>query len=245
MMLIQISPSLLETYRQVLAGEYGQDASRIREYITRKYEINQYSSRGWAYHKLLEDGPDQYRKLKPVSGKVQAYYEVEDWRVKRSPWTGDFNPVWAFSESAVEPAFKLQELYGSGIPEAWVDWLTYSNGLEVRVRQRTDLLYGQEIHEFKTSKSSGDYARYFKSLQWRCNLMAIPDATGVTYHHIQFGAGQKWARLSSFTYDRSLLDEAELKTYVDGLVSWLQANPDLLERLVREGDNAPFAGVFD
>lgn len=242
MMVIQISPSLLEGYRQSLEGLYGMNYEKLRDYITRAYKINRYSSRGWAYHKMIEDGPERYRQLKPVKGKVKTFYQIEDWRVKKTPWTEDFNPVWSFSEEAVEPIHYLRETYSQGEPEVWADWYTRSHGYEIRVRMRLDMLDGLTIHEFKTGKSKKHFKEYFPSVQWRLNLLAAGDATKVIYHHVQLGSKNNWARLESIPLDRSLFSESDVQAMIDGLILWIldPGNEDLLERLSKKGNTSPF-----
>lgn len=252
MRVLQISPTLLETYRQVTLGVWNLTAERLVEQLTGTYQINEASSRGWAYHQLIENGGQRYKKTSldalkdsgmdyhEIKGmRFETWYEIEDWRVKKNPWSGDFDPVWRFTEKAALPGIIEHDQYAGLVHEVWVDWYTRSLGQDIRIRMKVDGLNGATIEEYKTSKMAGKYKRYHSSLQWQCYLEALQDANVVRYTHIQLGTNNDWARVNKYLFNRGDYEPRKLQEWIDGLVGWLLDRPDLCQRLVRDGDNSP------
>ena len=170
-MRLKISPSLLDQFRVVYNELYGKGSKDLIEYMLGEFEISEAVSRGTAYHKLLEYGGDKYLK----DGKYQVYER-------------DLDRTWVFTKEAAQPALDLHSHYSKMLHETWVDYDTTILGHSVKMRMRLDGLDGLRVQEFKSTKRKPSVMDYRSSLQWRCNLLALPECQDVTYHIFQIGS---------------------------------------------------------
>lgn len=214
-MTIKISPSLLEQFRLVRAGLYNLGTDSLIEYITGEYKPNEATSRGLAYHRMLEEGTEKF-----WTGERYEVHEKE------------LNRTWTFTKEAVHPIVNVRGLYASMVHEVWGHYVAQVNGITVQMNQRYDGLLGYDIHEFKTSGRSKKYSDYYDSLQWRCYMLALPDVERVHYHHFYLNPTNTWCKPEHYTFQRDETVEAFVMEHLGTLVHWLVQRPELIECLI-------------
>jgi hypothetical protein len=228
-MRVQLSPSLLNEYRVVYQGLYNKTSQDLVDYMVGDFEITDAVSRGKAYHKLLEYGPEQYLQ---EDGKYHIYERSLD-------------KTWIFTEEAARPAIDLYLANPGLIHEVWTDYDLYLDGFEIKIRQRVDAIDGLIINEFKTTSRKPKYLDYRDSLQWRCNLLALPQAHKVKYTIFQIGARNNWTRPVTYSFGRDSDIYTELRTYVQGFLSWVMKQEDerLIKRIEMKEDRNPYKSI--
>ena len=213
-MKIKISPSLLDTYRVAYHGLYGRDHTAIDNYITKPWEVTEPQSKGTAYHALIEQGPECFR-----DGDTYRVFEKQ------------LGQTWEFSPQAVQPVIELQPLLQGMTFETWGRNEIRLNGYTIRQNMRYDGLKPHELHEFKTRSRTPKYDDYWKSLQWQCYLLSLPDCERVHYHVFTLNKKNTKCEYTPLVFDRYPEMEANVMEYLTGLLNYLETKPELLNRL--------------
>lgn len=214
---IKVSPSLLQQWRVVRKGLYNSDTQTLIDYIVGDYKVTPAISRGTAYHKLLEDGPEKYR----APGEPERY----------SVFERELNYTWEFTREAVEPVFHLRERYKDMVHEQWARWEVTRRGMHIVSNMRLDGIEGRTLHEHKTTGSAKYWLDYYESLQWRLNLLAEPELDAVVYHVFQLNEKNNWCKYQTFRFERYDTIEADVLAELDAFLTWLADFPELLPRL--------------
>jgi hypothetical protein len=208
---LKISPSLLEQYRIVRAGMYNTTVQTLFDYIKKEYKPNEATSRGTAYHRLIEEGGHKFQ--------VPSGYEV---------YEKELNRTWKFTDAAALPALQAHETYKDMVREAWGSYETKVNGVDIFMRCRYDGLEGLDIHEFKTSKNAQKYSDFYGSMQWRCYLLSLPDAQRIHYTCFQLGTNNDWCKPNSFAFERDETVEPIVMDTLRSFVGWITNFPELV-----------------
>ncbi len=246
---LKISPSLLDQYRSVCAGEFNKTAEDLIEYIVGDYQPNIHTSRGNAYHEMIEYGPDGYMDLQPFPKPAPDAIGPPAPEVSYKVYEKALNKTWTFSAESVRPIFDLRRNYPDMLHEVWYTHWMRSHGYNIRIRLKYDGLDGLECHEFKSTGSSKKSDDYRKTLQWKLYLLANPELISVKYHVFQLG------RLTVKNQDKAIQKctakefvfrpypemESDVQAQLDGLVGWLKTRPSLLKKLEALEDRSPWA----
>lgn len=221
---IRIWPTLLNEWRTVRLGLYNAGPERLEESITGEFKMNAAVSRGWAYHKLLEDGPDKYAAKAPdILHGANPVFTVHEPRM---------NTAWTFSWEAVQPVYRLHEQYTGMAHEVWANMDLDLGKYRVRSNMRLDGLDGLEVNEFKTTGRSLKWVDYYGSLQWRMNLMAHPELQRVVYHIFKLDDKNSRCDYQRFVYERYIGLERDVLNEMAGFIDWVDQRPDLLQHLL-------------
>lgn len=246
-MRVKISPSLLEQWRTVRLGLYNKGVDALEDYILGKREPNLAMSRGRAYHRLLEEGPEKFKGLEAKriwsgvasheGSEMWADYDDIDVDCYLVP-DDEMKMVWKFEPAAVEPAIALHQYYRNGIHEVWGRYETLINGVTVVSNQKYDMLNGLHIEEFKTTGSAKKQKDYANSMQWKMYVLGLDDAQQITYHVFQLPrlssekTRNSWCRYKQFTLHRYPMLEYEVKIEIQSLLDFLSKRPELIKKLI-------------
>lgn len=239
---LKISPSLLDQYRSVCAGEYNKGTADLVAYITDKFVPNIHTSRGSAYHEMIEHGPDKYMHMEPVQGDIwenQGGILATD--VTYQVYEKELGKTWTFSAAAVKPIFDLRASFPDMLHEVWHTHWMESHGHPIRIRMKYDGLDGLIAHESKTTGSSKKREDYFKTVQWKMYLLANPELIQIQYHIFQLNTNNTKCTPKEFTFRPYPQLEAEVQDLLDGLVGWLKTQPKLMKYLEALEDRSPWA----
>jgi len=208
---LKVSPSLLDQYRSVCNGEYNKSTEDLVEYIVGEFKPNIHTSRGNAYHMMLEYGPEQY--IKGQSVKVQnnqaLMYPDEGYpEMKQEVFTHyevyekELGKTWMFSPEAVKPIYETREELAGGSHEVWDTFWMESNGHQIRIRLKYDMLLGLEAHEFKTTGRAKKWDDYRKTVQWKLYLMSNPELQAINYRVFQLNQKNTTCKMTKFRFAR-------------------------------------------
>lgn len=231
----KISPSLLEQWRNLRLGKYGLTPEKFLSGISEGFKPNEATSRGSAYHKLLEHGPDAF---KIVSGG-KTFYKV---------YEKDLDCHWVFSYEAAKPAIDIYEAM-KGKPvvrEMWGKWEGEIGGQKVFMRLRMDALLGTCLHEFKTTSRTPEYSDYAERVQWLCYMLAEPQLASLTYHIFTLNSNCSTCKYDRFDLPRP--HEGYIKgavsTEVNTMFAWLETHhPAHAQLLEMKEDKDPLRGL--
>jgi hypothetical protein len=209
---IKISPTLLNTFLQCRRGDWKMDSETLRERITGEFEMNEAVSRGWAYHQMIEHGPELFEK--------DSFYEVYEPRLDKT---------WLFAHKAVEPIFHVRNKHQQMIHEAKVSLVVEFTDFDVVMNMKIDGLDLRTIYEFKTTGRKKGFMDFYDSIQHKCYLAALPETTAVVYKVFQLGRKNDWCRMSSFVLLREGNEMQVVKSALSDMLDWLRMNPELLD----------------
>lgn len=245
--MIQVSPSLLESFRLVLSEDAKHSFATpemLREYILGEYKPNEATSRGTALHMMLENGPMAYAKEGSQVGPNNDFVcEV---------WEPELGKRWTFDGLTTALCIEVRAKIEGAAFEVQARRNMAVMGHPVSIYGKVDVAHNGGIHEFKTSKYKAKRAKYFDSLQWRLYLF-MTGAEFVTYHHFYFakpwtakyaasrakkGVFQITCEYTSFTFYKSDYDRAEFEPYLHKFVNWVSHNPDCYQRLEEKFSNS-------
>lgn len=222
----KISPSILEQFRLLYIGAYNKDVNSFKEYILGQFVANEASSRGTAYHEMLENGPDKY------------IFEVQKGKVKTREYhvfEKELGVTWKFSSYAVQPIFDIRSQFDL-IFETWMDYTVTIEGKKILMRMRFDGMDGLTLHEFKTTKNapkaySSDELGYLDSIQHKCYMAAAPELRSVYYHIFQLNAKNTNCKYERYYKTRNGDEEKEVYNWLRLLIAWIENYPELMAKL--------------
>jgi len=234
--MLKISPTLLERYRLARQGKYGLDGSAVIEYLTGEFVMTWQASRGIAYHEMLEHGPDKYRwtipeNEDPKDQEVKTVYLVPEPR---------YGQTWEFTEAAAQPAIDAYQEYKHMVHETWAEFDTNACGYEVKIRYKIDGLDGLLAREFKTKGSQPKVSDYMDGIQWKVYLAGMPELQAVKYDIFQLGKKNNWCKRYQFRLDRYPGIERDVQEATEELISWLELQPGMIDRITMAEDLNPF-----
>lgn len=229
-MKLRISPSLLETFRVVSLGLYNNTPANLVEAILGERVKTPAMSRGSAYHNLLEFGGDRYR----VNSKNGVYYEVPD---------AELGVTWKFSEAAALPALQLRAKYVTMLHEVKGILRLQIGAYEIEMAMRYDGVLWNGIHEFKTTKTAPTFMKYYDSYQWRCYLLACPDASQVDYTVFHIPESNRTCTPHFFKMRRDNTVESGVTSALTDFLAWLEGEPACLARLEQKAAQARAEGL--
>ena len=215
---ISISPSLLDSYRVTQLGLFGKTGDDLANDIIGKREPNEAMSRGTAYHRLIEEGGNEF--LKSDIGGV--FYLVPE---------RELNTVWQFNEQCAIPALQIRSTYPNMIHEMKARHTLKLRGFEVEMRMRLDGVDGITVHEFKTKNRAPSMMDYYTALQWRCYLLPFPEIQAVKYTIFHLNDMNTTCTPHTFTFEREDGNEGCVMAYMNGFLQWLEMRPELLDHL--------------
>lgn len=160
---IKLSPSTLEAFRK--GRLFDNPPDEIAQLWTGEFKGNEHTSRGSAYHAIIEHGEGVGRW---EDGHLHVFEH-------------DLGVEWIFTPEAVQAALQFRERYKM-VHEVKGSLTFEAGGYEVFCPFRVDGVHGLLIHEVKTKVGqTPDYETYMDSLQWRLYLEGFKDAIGVIY----------------------------------------------------------------
>lgn len=226
--MIRISPSLLQRWLDLQSGAYNTNIQALEAYIFGVMPPSLKASRGTAYHLLLENGGDPYRVPSPDGGK----YEVP-------VLEKGIETRWTFSQAAAQPALDLYSTFEGMSHEVWLNKEYDIEGEKVTSWMKIDGLELDEIHEFKTSSAPKGWLDYYPSIQWKCYLLALPDALTVHYHNFALNEDNTKCTYRTFSFERYPEMEADVLAPLGTLVRFLKTRPDLYAALEKKAIKEP------
>lgn len=169
-MILKVSVTTLESYRRYLMitdetePGYQSYESFVND-LAKRTLPNIKMQVGTAYHKIIEDPS----VCLTSDEHGNACYEAEGIQ---------------FLPDLIEPIYKYRSQYPKLIHEAKF-YKEYLLPEPVLVSGKADGLFGNEIHEHKTT-TNGDYDKYCHSMQWRYYFDLLPGAQKVIYNVFEF-----------------------------------------------------------
>jgi len=242
---LRISPSLLEQYRLVCLEKYGKTTEDLIDYIVGDFVPNIHTSRGSAYHQMIEHGPDKYARY-PTDGAELIQTEKHNWEidpdlVTYEVYEPDFQKTWVFTREAVQPIYDLRSENPDLINELWCDHWMESNGYDIRIRMKYDGMTGRYAHEFKTTTRSKKYKDYYQTVPWKIYCLANPELIAINFRIFKLNTKCTKCDVKRFQYRPYRMMEREIQSMIDGFVAWLQHYPELIEHLTLTQDASPWA----
>lgn len=151
----RISVTSLEAFRRYITGASVFDTEdRLLETLSGRFEGNEYTRIGTAFHSLVEDG-------------IRAISESND--AQDAMIYGDAYNVW-MDANQVQTALNYRKTLSGAIHEVPIG-MEFTDGLfPLWVSGRIDLLQGNDIRDIKTKYSHGVASDYIDSAQWRLYL---------------------------------------------------------------------------
>jgi hypothetical protein len=245
-MKIKISPSLLQEFADTQNGKfegtkYEKTNETFIDYLMGDYEPNIHTSRGTAWHAILEEGASaQSVLINPEGLPPGQYFKKHE---------EEMGVDWYFGADLIAFAKRW---------EAATDLMTYelrnclelkTPGFEVYILMKCDALNIGTLHEFKTSQSNKGWSDFLDSLQWRLYLMAYPDVEFVMYHIFKMPrikpeafpvdlskAGKNPPNVINkmvytyFSYRRYEGLEADVKNRIESLTNWLKGQDEKVKK---------------
>lgn len=156
--MIRVSPSLLESYRLYLTGEW-MSTEMLVEKITSKFQPTPEILLGWAYHHLIEQHTDLHEMYIQYGNPSE-----HEMRAVSDGFTFAY-------ESVIEPVVDwlrvspVHEVYGTR------ELLTQYG--PVSVATKADAVHGIQGAEWKTTGKAIDIQRYMDSVQWKLCAWAL------------------------------------------------------------------------
>ena len=207
---INLPPTLIEQYRLYAEEEFNGTVTKKKliAYIKRDYVPTKVVNRGTAWQLMIENGLEQY------ADPERNQYVVKDKSLKGAV---------VFSFDQVHTLKRFSKAYPKMMHEVSHSlWLSDEDYL-IRVGMKIDGINYLELHENKTCVKPPTYDKYYYSVQWRCYLLALPEAIQICYNVWDFNTeGQVGFNRYTFMRDHDL--EAYVMKYVDGLIHFLEVN---------------------
>jgi len=167
-------------------------------------------SRGDAYHKLLELGPDQFLNIETGGELTYKIHEPQ------------LNKTWVFSEAQAMPAVETFIDHPGKKHEVWGRLNISLTNYDVVMNLRVDALETPVIWDYKTTARPPKKETYEDSLQWPLYMMAYPDCTLFrfrVFHLLDYGCNQ-----FDFLFDKDTEREKKAMTWLTGLVDFIEKN---------------------
>lgn len=234
---ISISPSILDSYRVTYQGLYNKTWAQFEQDIIGPRVANEAMSRGTAYHRLIEEGPEKFNRViigntkKDADGNIYPIFGYE-------VFEKDLNCTWTFSEDAAAPALAIRSKYPEMLHEVKVQYGFSVRGYEIEMRMKFDGLDFAQLHEFKTASRQKTYTDYFDALQWRCYLLPYPEIDSVNYTVFQLNEKNTTCNVQEFKMIREENNEDKVKLWVNGLLYWLESRPHIMDFLEAKAGKA-------
>lgn len=216
---LRISPSLLDSYRVLMSGMYNKTAWDLGNDILGVRVPSEAMSRGTAYHRMIEEGPERFEITYMDKTKSYSVFEKE------------MTKFHTFASDAVAPIFDVRGKYGSMVHEIKAQHTVEIKGYEVVMNMRFDGLDGTTVHEFKTKGRTPAYLDYFDALQWRCYLLAFPELQQVDYTIFELNPNNTKCTAHKFTMKPEADRGALVNSALLGFINWLEMHPHLLAHL--------------
>lgn len=208
---LKISPSTVESFRTCRFGMYGKTMNNFVDGLSQPWEKTMAQSRGDAYHKLLELGPDPFAHTDPHNGS--KYYKVPEPEMKT---------VWTFSEAQARPAIETFERHPDKKHEVWGRLNLEFTNYKLYMPLRVDALQAPAIWDYKTTASEPKKTRYQESVVWPLYMMAFPDCTVFRFRVFQLGEND--CKQTDFLFDKDPARERSALTWLTGLVDFIEKN---------------------
>jgi hypothetical protein len=220
---ISISPSVLDEFRCTMLGLWGKSDETLVAYLTGPREDSPAMARGRAYHLMLEHGPERFQYAYGDYGNIKFRFRVPD---KESGQIFDFEP------DAVKPIVDRASKYRAMLHEIKTKAVLEIGGYEVTMNMRLDALNGYAINEFKTTGTAPTHLKYFDALQWRCYLLALPDAQSVRYTVFHLSTNNDRCEVYEYQMHRDSCNLEIVEKWLSHFLSWLEDHPACLDRLM-------------
>lgn len=179
-------------------GVYANSHEQFMQYMTAEYTPSPAASRGTAFHKLLEYGTEGY--VKEIQEKTKKGATVK--RTAAVVYERDLKTTWVFGEQVIEIVNEYRRQHPAIVHEVWQDAHYRVRGHDILMRMKLDGLEYLKIREAKTSSRQKQYTDYWPSMQWKCELAAMPDAEAVVYDIFQLNTKNDKCNHYSLTYNR-------------------------------------------
>lgn len=164
---LQVRVTLLESYRRYISDtcSYVTEQSVI-DSITQKFEGNDYTRIGTAFHSIVETGAPKCEKVE--AGERHFLYYNKD---KTEPVPAGRRFKFGDEEVILDvPQCKLALSYRNEHPNAFHEVREYKDYGDVVVTGCADMIDGCEIRDIKTKYSVVNDSDYIDSCQWRFYL---------------------------------------------------------------------------
>lgn len=217
-MYLKFSASLVEQFNCFYLGKYNESITQqaIIDYISKPHFDNNFTSRGTAYHKLIEQGPDEFMT-------DNGLFEVKS-----------DNNLEIFSMDEVKPIYEFLNKYPGGVFEAPAKLDLKVNGFDVKIGLKIDYIHGLNVHDFKTTSRQPDLSNYETSLQWPLYLMATEVDT-FKYQIFEFYSKKDIApRVNHYEYTFYRFNgmENKVKQTIDLLIRFCE-HQNLMEYVIK------------
>ncbi len=156
-MRLSISPSKLEQFRKYLDSEMNGFITKdsVIETILGVKQFKQQMEIGSSLHAIIENGVDKYR-----SNDVLNVFEV-----------GMKENISLKEENVLEAVLFAKKHKGS-VHEVWHEEEFRIGIYDVVMPMRIDMLFGDGVHEIKTTSRDVSFEDFFRSCQWKCYAIA-------------------------------------------------------------------------
>lgn len=213
--MLRISPSLIEQFRIFMLDVYGEMSEQdMITHIEGKRKFNKSMGRGTAYHQIIEFGYEPF-----VSKKFDKNGSLTD--ICRIFVEGENKQSVAFdfTKDEVLPAIEYRHRLKNLVHEVPIQKDIIVNGHKVLLNGRADGLLGLQVRECKTTGTQPDIERYMSSMQWRCYLYMLDDATSCHYDvfYIKKSGGVFY---QEYTFERYAGLEYDLRYWISQLIDF-------------------------
>jgi hypothetical protein len=209
---ISISPSLLNSFWLVYTEQYNLTEERLEQDIRGVFAASPAMNLGTAVHHCIE------------TGSMEATVDNIDYNLESNLVSEISNVLkkhGGYEKIQNEICMKLN--------------FTDVHGFDVVMNMRIDAASYPDILEFKTSGKPKAFKDYESSMQWKCYLVACPEASKVTYEVFVIDSetdGQTYTvslkQQQTFTMHRYKEVFTDVKNTLEMFVFWLSHRPELL-----------------
>lgn len=170
----KITPSKLESFRYLIEEQYGSTDEFIKEIKGEKVWSNVMNF-GSAFHAVIEFGPEKY-------------YDVERdlYAVKEA----DFPTEVILSQDNIDVAVRFRNKHHKMVSECKATFDLDMGSFIAVFSLKVDSLEGDIVNENKTTDKTVSFEKYYKSIQWKCYVLAT-EAHKVVYNVFKYSGNEK------------------------------------------------------
>ncbi|HOZ90869.1 MAG TPA: hypothetical protein PKX59_08115 [Bacteroidia bacterium] len=170
----KITPSKLESFRYLIEEHYGTTEDFIAE-IKGTKEWSRKMNFGSAFHAVIEFGPEKYYDFD--SGK----YIVKE---------SDFPEAVVMEQEQIDVAVRFRNNHSRMVSECKHSFELDMGAFIAVFSLKVDSLEGDIVNENKTTDKAVSFEKYYKSIQWKCYILAT-GVQKVVYNVFKYKGNEK------------------------------------------------------
>lgn len=165
--MLHLRATQLEKFRRFICevSEFETEES-LMETLTGKFEGNEYTRIGTAFHKIVECGDiSEKRDISFSVGTPESVLKIDNYKV-------------IFSQSQIDIALAYKQSIKGCFHEIRANKIYNINGTEINVSGGADVVLGNQIRDIKAKYSAlRSISDYTDSVQWKlyCDIFELPE----------------------------------------------------------------------